>query len=46
MIFKIKNVLAEKLVCTAMMIALDEIPGGGIAGSEGMCNSKAIFPYC
>lgn len=40
------NVPADKLLCTAVMIALDEIPRGRIAGSEGMHNFKAIFPYC
>lgn len=40
------NVPAEKLVNTAMTIALDEIPRGGLAGLEGMCDSKAVFLYC
>ena len=30
------NVPADKLFCIATMIALDEIPRGRIAGSEGM----------
>ena len=40
------NVPTEKLVNTAMTIALDEIPGGGLAGLDGMRGSKAVFPYC
>lgn len=45
-ICKIMNILTEKLMCTAMTIALDEIPRGGLACSEDMCSSKAVFPYC
>lgn len=40
------NVPAEKLVNTAMMIALDEILREGPCWPEGMRGSEAVFPYC